>query len=183
MAATEASINHQTDPRSSLAERTKNWPRNFRPRTMTTMKLPPTSRTGSPTVADVPADNRFSHNGNARTRQAHRHKKNHPIRHTVLRNRPPARLPKKLKPLPPLPPSDIKVVIRPREGLNLGAWRTDQVVCAINAACRFSPERKGLTIRIRQDQNLAIVSTPDESVAARARELPGITIDGRQFEV
>ena len=76
------------------------------------------------------------------------------------------------------------MVIRPREGLNLGAWRTDQVVAAINSACRLSPaERNGITIRLRQDQNLAIVSTPNEGVAVRARAITSITIDGIQFEV
>ncbi|KAG0423262.1 hypothetical protein HPB47_000953 [Ixodes persulcatus] len=64
MEATEASISHQTDPRSCLAQPDKNWPLNFRPWTMTTLKQPPTSRIGSPTEADRPADNRFSHNGN-----------------------------------------------------------------------------------------------------------------------
>lgn len=170
MEATKAPISHQTDPRSSLPELDKNRPRNYRPSTMTTLKQPPTSRIGSLTKADVPAGNRFSHNGNARPRQAHRPNKNHPIRHIALQNRPPTRPPKKFKPLPPLPPSDIKVVIRSCKGLNLGAWRTNQVVGAINAACGFSPsERQAPHHTDWQDQNIAIVSTPDESIEVRAR--------------
>ncbi|KAG0410744.1 hypothetical protein HPB47_012165 [Ixodes persulcatus] len=184
MAAAEASISNQTDPRSSLAK----------PDEELAPEVSPMDHDDPETTSNQ--QDWLTYRGRRARRQlilAQREREatpgpppqQEPPNKAHSPSKQTSRLtPKKLKPLPPLPPSDIKVVIRPREGLNLGAWRTDQVVGAINAACRFSPsERKGLTIRIRQDQNLAIVSTPDESVAVRAREIPGITIDGRQFEV
>ncbi|KAG0418963.1 hypothetical protein HPB47_004461 [Ixodes persulcatus] len=184
MAATEASMNHQTDPRSSLAEPDEELAPEFSPKdqddneTTSNQQDWLTYRGRRVRRQQILAQREREATPGPPPQQEPPNKAHSPSKQT---SRPTA---KKLKPLPPLPPSDIKVVIRPREGLNLGVWRTDQVVGAINVACRFSPsERKGLTIRIRQDQNLAIVSTPDESVAVRARGIPGITIDGRQFEV
>ncbi|KAG0432070.1 hypothetical protein HPB47_021195 [Ixodes persulcatus] len=67
--------------------------------------------------------------------------------------------------LPPLPVTDHKVIVRPRDGLNFTVWTDIDKV----------------KIRIRRDQNLVVVSTPEPEVAVTVQELPAITINGRQY--
>ncbi|KAH7933788.1 hypothetical protein HPB49_017361 [Dermacentor silvarum] len=74
--------------------------------------------------------------------------------------------------LPPLPIDDYKIVSRPREGLNLGAWPQTSVARAIGIAAGLdSAVLNELIIRIRTDQNLAVLSTPDENLAARLQRV------------
>ncbi|KAM7285602.1 hypothetical protein ISCGN_032496 [Ixodes scapularis] len=86
--------------------------------------------------------------------------------------------------LPPLPVNDHKVIVRPRDGLNFTVWSAEQVAMAfIDAAQLTAAEIDTVKIRIRRDQNLVVVSTPEPEVAVRVQELPAITINGRQYEI
>ncbi|KAG0441424.1 hypothetical protein HPB47_015951 [Ixodes persulcatus] len=88
------------------------------------------------------------------------------------------------KRLPPLPIDDYKVVIRPRDGLNLGAWSTDKLTRAILVAAKLSStETADSTIRIRRDQNLAIISTPSLFTSSRIQPILALTLETRQYEV
>ncbi|XP_070395498.1 uncharacterized protein [Dermacentor albipictus] len=76
------------------------------------------------------------------------------------------RLRNKSSQLPPLPIDDLKVVFRPRDGLNLGEWPQHSIARAIGTAAQLNESTlHQLTIRIRREQNVAVVSTPDEELA------------------
>ncbi|KAH6926106.1 hypothetical protein HPB50_014446 [Hyalomma asiaticum] len=79
---------------------------------------------------------------------------------------------KKSSLLPPLPIGDLKVVFRPRDGLNLGEWPQHSIARAIGMAAQFTDATlHQLTIRIRREQNVAVVSTPDDDLAARLQQI------------
>ncbi|KAL1443165.1 hypothetical protein MTO96_030423, partial [Rhipicephalus appendiculatus] len=74
--------------------------------------------------------------------------------------------------LPPLPIDDLKVVFRPRDGLNLSEWPQHFIARAIGMAAQLTDiPLHQLTIRIRRDQNVAVVSTPDEEIAAGLQQI------------
>ncbi|XP_049528169.1 uncharacterized protein LOC125947456 [Dermacentor silvarum] len=86
--------------------------------------------------------------------------------------------------LPPLPIDDYKIVFRPRDGLNLGAWPQPSVARAIGIAAGLdSAVLNELIIRIRTDQNLAVLSTPDENLAARLQRVQFICMGLTQHAV
>lgn len=86
--------------------------------------------------------------------------------------------------LPPLPIDDYKVVIRPRDGLNLGAWATDKITQAIIVAAQLSvAETAQVTIRIRRDQNLVVVSTPSFESSTRVQRISTLTFETKQYDV
>ncbi|KAG0416730.1 hypothetical protein HPB47_006176 [Ixodes persulcatus] len=71
--------------------------------------------------------------------------------------------------LPPLPIDDYKVVVRPLDGLNLGAWGPDQTA--------------EIKTRLRKDQNLAVVSTPSVDTLERHCNISSIALGEKQFRV
>ncbi|KAH7959761.1 hypothetical protein HPB49_013609 [Dermacentor silvarum] len=87
--------------------------------------------------------------------------------------------------LPPLPRNDLKVIIRPREGLNLPTWTTPQVAEGIKMACQHPTTEpvRTLTVRIDPVQNIAIASTPNEALAMSIRHINTIHLGGREFAV
>ncbi|KAH7972488.1 hypothetical protein HPB52_012589 [Rhipicephalus sanguineus] len=86
--------------------------------------------------------------------------------------------------LPPLPIDDLTVVFRPRDGLNLSEWPQDFISRAIGMAAQLPDiTLHQLTIRIRQDQNVAVVSTPDEEIAARLQKIKVLCLSNKQYEV
>ncbi|KAG0432148.1 hypothetical protein HPB47_021118 [Ixodes persulcatus] len=88
------------------------------------------------------------------------------------------------KRLPPLPVDDYKVVIRPRDGLNFSAWTTDKITQAIIAMAQLSAaEMAQATIRIRRDQNLVVVSTPNMESSTRVQQISALTLGTKQYEV
>ncbi|KAH7965304.1 hypothetical protein HPB49_006014 [Dermacentor silvarum] len=90
----------------------------------------------------------------------------------------PAPVPRKTNAhLPPLPFDHYKVVFRPRDGLNLGAWPQRSVAQAIGVAAGLDAAvLNELIIRIRTDQNLAVISTPDEKLAAELQKVQSISL-------
>ncbi|KAH7960630.1 hypothetical protein HPB49_021832 [Dermacentor silvarum] len=87
--------------------------------------------------------------------------------------------------LPPLPRNDLKVIIRPREGLNLATWITLQVTDGIKIARQHptSEHVRTLTVRIDPIQNIAIASTPKEELAMSIRHITTIHLGGRELAV
>ncbi|KAH7965675.1 hypothetical protein HPB49_009656 [Dermacentor silvarum] len=75
--------------------------------------------------------------------------------------------------LPPLPFDHYKVVFRPRDGLNLGAWPQPFVAQAIVVAAGLDAAvLNELIIRIRTDQNLAVISASYENLTTQLQKAP-----------
>ncbi|KAH9360571.1 hypothetical protein HPB48_012942 [Haemaphysalis longicornis] len=93
------------------------------------------------------------------------------------------RLPREPR-LPPLPLEDYKVVIRPRTGLILAQWLIQCVTNAISAAAQISDATQDrITFRIRRDQNLVVVSTPDLDIAKKIQQITTLNMASKQYEV
>ncbi|KAL1473283.1 hypothetical protein MTO96_038785, partial [Rhipicephalus appendiculatus] len=87
--------------------------------------------------------------------------------------------------LPPLPKNDIKVIIRPKQGLTVRDFTNHQVARAIAAACGNSETCKDedLLIRLRNGSNIIIASTPQEEAANLIRRITKLTLDSKSYEV
>ncbi|KAL1415233.1 hypothetical protein MTO96_029653 [Rhipicephalus appendiculatus] len=87
--------------------------------------------------------------------------------------------------LPPLPKNDIKVIIRPKQGLTVRDFPNHQVARAIAAACGNSETCKDeyLLIRLRNGSNIIIASTPQEEAANFIRRITKLTLDSKSYEV
>ncbi|CAN7943755.1 unnamed protein product, partial [Ixodes hexagonus] len=86
--------------------------------------------------------------------------------------------------LPPLPMEDYKVVVRPLDGLNLGAWSPDQVYRAIKLAAKLTPaETAEIKTRLRKEQSLAVVSTPSTEMVERFCNISSIVLGEKQFRI
>ncbi|KAH7959048.1 hypothetical protein HPB49_007689 [Dermacentor silvarum] len=78
--------------------------------------------------------------------------------------------------LPPLPNTDFKVIIRPKNGLNISQLSTHKMARAITKACG-NPDmcNKGnLLIRLRNGSNIAIISTPSMETANVVQSVPSL---------
>ncbi|KAG0426903.1 hypothetical protein HPB47_026022 [Ixodes persulcatus] len=79
---------------------------------------------------------------------------------------------------------DYKVVIRPRDGLNFSAWTIDKITRARIAMAQLSAtEMAQATRRIRQDQNLVVVSTPNMESSTRVKKISALILGINQYEV
>ncbi|KAH9380500.1 hypothetical protein HPB48_013949 [Haemaphysalis longicornis] len=86
--------------------------------------------------------------------------------------------------LPPLPLEDYKVVNRPRTGLILAQWLIQCVTNAISAAAQISDATQDrITFRIRRDQNLVVLSTPDLDIAKKIQQITTLNMESKQYEV
>ncbi|KAH7953149.1 hypothetical protein HPB49_005164 [Dermacentor silvarum] len=83
--------------------------------------------------------------------------------------------------LPPLPFDHYKVVFHPRDGLNLGAWPQPSVAQVIGVAAGLDAAE--LIIRIRTEQNLAVISTSDEKLTAELQKVQSISLGLNQHAV
>ncbi|KAH7967419.1 hypothetical protein HPB49_024638 [Dermacentor silvarum] len=97
----------------------------------------------------------------------------------------PAPVPRKTNArLPPLPFDHYKVVFRPRDGLNLGAWPQPSVAQAIGVAAGLDAAvLNELIIRIRTDQNLAVIRTSDDNLTAELQKVQSISLGLNQHTV
>ncbi|KAK8774504.1 hypothetical protein V5799_010960, partial [Amblyomma americanum] len=72
--------------------------------------------------------------------------------------------------MPPLPKNDIKVIVRIRGGLNIAKIGAATVADAITAAaCIDEVKREADTICPNYQQNIVVVSTPEEEIAMYVR--------------
>ncbi|KAH7945210.1 hypothetical protein HPB49_008122 [Dermacentor silvarum] len=86
--------------------------------------------------------------------------------------------------LRPLPFDHDKVVFRPRDGLNLGAWPQPSVAQAVGVAAGLDAAvLYELIIRIHTDQNLAVISTSDDNVVAELQKVQSISLRLNQHAV
>ncbi|KAH7940958.1 hypothetical protein HPB49_008365 [Dermacentor silvarum] len=86
---------------------------------------------------------------------------------------------------PPLPRTDMKIIIRPAPGLILRKLQTHQVARAIVQATGGAPTCKGddFITRLRPGSNIIIVSTPHEGTAATLMKIMSLTFHGRSHPV
>ncbi|KAL1414364.1 hypothetical protein MTO96_007602 [Rhipicephalus appendiculatus] len=87
--------------------------------------------------------------------------------------------------LPPLPKTDFKVIIRPRDGLNISQLSTHQMARAITKACG-NPDicnEGNLLIRLRNGSNIAIISTPSIETANVVQSLPSLRFGAKDYAV
>ncbi|KAL1472759.1 hypothetical protein MTO96_022789 [Rhipicephalus appendiculatus] len=103
----------------------------------------------------------------------------------MLRRRTHTLNPKKKKTykLPPLPKDDFKIIIRPRQGLPLRNIVSPALAAAIIAACHHQITGEQFLLRIKPGPNIAILSTPHQEVAAKARGIQHLTINGHKHAV
>ncbi|KAL1486136.1 hypothetical protein MTO96_047083, partial [Rhipicephalus appendiculatus] len=85
--------------------------------------------------------------------------------------------------LPPLPKDDFKIVLRPHQGLPLKTISTPALAEAIVTACSNEIRGEKFLLRIKQGSNIAILSTPSQDVAQRARLISSLTVNGRAHAV
>lgn len=87
--------------------------------------------------------------------------------------------------LPPLPKSDIKVIIRPKKGLLVSNYNNHDIARSIVAACGDPHKCKDgdILTRLRHGSNIIIVSTPSEQAADAIRKLDKINLQGQMHEV
>ncbi|KAL1468828.1 hypothetical protein MTO96_041238 [Rhipicephalus appendiculatus] len=88
------------------------------------------------------------------------------------------------KAVPPLPRSDLKIVLRPKKGLAIKEYSTHQISRAIAAACEPHPHCTGsdFIARIRPGSNIIIVSTPHEETGRVLRRVHTLTLGGKNYE-
>lgn len=83
-----------------------------------------------------------------------------------------------------LPREDIKVVIRPRGGLNVGRTEVSKLMAAIFAATGTTlQESREDTICTNVAQNIIVVSTPQEARADKYARISLLKIGDREYEV
>ncbi|KAH7959771.1 hypothetical protein HPB49_013712 [Dermacentor silvarum] len=81
-------------------------------------------------------------------------------------------------------PSDYKIVFRPRDGLDFSKWQSHRVARAVRQAAHITAtESDALTLRIRNEQNLAVASTPKEELAERIRRITTLQLGGKEYQV
>ncbi|KAG0432808.1 hypothetical protein HPB47_020484 [Ixodes persulcatus] len=86
--------------------------------------------------------------------------------------------------LPPLPLDHYKVVIRPQEGLTVSNWSALEISKAVTTAAELCPEELAKSrVRIRKEQNIIVLSTPDIEPANRMAKAKTITLKDRQYEI
>lgn len=86
--------------------------------------------------------------------------------------------------MPVLPRQDIKIVMRPRGGLNVGEVSRFEISRAIVAAANVSGEKVNQDVICpNKQQNIVVVSTPKRENADRYSAVKSLTINGMAHEV
>ncbi|KAL1446653.1 hypothetical protein MTO96_044503 [Rhipicephalus appendiculatus] len=85
---------------------------------------------------------------------------------------------------PPLPVDDLKVVFRPQGGLRLSEWAQHLVARAISMAAGLPGETVNkLLFRIHAERNIAIASTPEETIATKLQAVTELNIGSQRYEM
>lgn len=83
-----------------------------------------------------------------------------------------------------MPKEDIKIVVRPRGGLNVAKMGGPAAMAAITRAAKVTREEASEdTVGINAQQNIIVVSTPDEQRATRYARMTTIEEGGKTYEV
>ncbi|KAH8035411.1 hypothetical protein HPB51_005135 [Rhipicephalus microplus] len=84
---------------------------------------------------------------------------------------------------PPLPVDDFKVVFLPREGLCLSEWAHHMLAHAICMAARLPGETVNkLLFRIQAEHNIAIASTPNETITAKLQAVTALNLGSQRYD-
>ncbi|KAH7977411.1 hypothetical protein HPB49_001360 [Dermacentor silvarum] len=94
------------------------------------------------------------------------------------------RRPRRRAPPPRMPANDYKIVVRPRDGLNLSVWSEAEVADSIRKTLRF-PDATTITdvVQVNRAQNLVLVSTPDEGRAEAYSKLTELSLGGKLYKL
>lgn len=99
-------------------------------------------------------------------------------------NRKPRQRHRKQRQQPALPREDIKIILRPREGLDVtkvsSARLRDGVFCAIGLK---EQEAEGDLLRVNPEKNIIVTSTPSMERAKKYNSISKICIAGKTYEV
>ncbi|KAH7985519.1 hypothetical protein HPB51_026812 [Rhipicephalus microplus] len=83
--------------------------------------------------------------------------------------------------MPRLPRDDIKVIFRPRDGLNIRSTCGASLDEAIRNGAGVSDDEM-ITIYPNPTQNILVISTPEESTATKIAKMKVLTIIGKRYE-
>ncbi|KAH8009397.1 hypothetical protein HPB51_016103 [Rhipicephalus microplus] len=84
--------------------------------------------------------------------------------------------------MPRLPRDDIKVIVRPRNGLNVRSTCGMSLDEAIRNGAGVGDDEM-ITICPNPTQNIVVVSTPEESTAMKIAKMKALTINGKRYEM
>ncbi|KAH7984711.1 hypothetical protein HPB52_023576 [Rhipicephalus sanguineus] len=83
--------------------------------------------------------------------------------------------------MPRLPTDDLKIIVRPRDGLNIRSTCGVSLDEAIRRAAGVSDDEM-ITICPNPTQNILAVSTPEEKTATKIAKIKVLTINGKRYE-
>ncbi|XP_070393573.1 uncharacterized protein [Dermacentor albipictus] len=85
--------------------------------------------------------------------------------------------------MPNLPTDDYKIIVRPRDGINVSKYQKDRVHCCIRNAAGVGREAaEEDSVCLNERQNVIVVSTPSEDRARRYGSICKLRIGDREFE-
>ncbi|KAM7284563.1 uncharacterized protein ISCGN_001657 [Ixodes scapularis] len=90
---------------------------------------------------------------------------------------------KKPQRLPPLPRGEFKVVMRPRDGLNLSNWKPYQVAQHISTEAKITIEElhAATKLQLNHDRNIVIVSTAHIEVVQAITQIHHLRLGGKDY--
>ncbi|KAH7944460.1 hypothetical protein HPB52_019921 [Rhipicephalus sanguineus] len=91
--------------------------------------------------------------------------------------------PRRRAPPPQMPANDYKIVVRPRDELNLSVCSEAEIADCIRKTLRF-PDTTTITdvVQVNRAQNLVLISTPDEGRAKTYSGLSEILLHGKSYK-
>lgn len=105
-----------------------------------------------------------------------------PAKNSTVENRRLQKPPRRGPPAAPLPPDDIKIVLRPRGGLDLRKVTPAALADTVLQAAQIAQNPQD-QLRIRPTPNYVIVSTPSEERAQRYADIKAIQVGGNTFMI
>ncbi|KAH8024175.1 hypothetical protein HPB51_022236 [Rhipicephalus microplus] len=85
---------------------------------------------------------------------------------------------------PPLPVDEVKVIFRQRGGLRLSEWAHHVLACAICMTAGMPGETVNkLLFRIQAERNIAIASTPDETITTKLQAVTALHLGSQRYEM
>lgn len=84
---------------------------------------------------------------------------------------------------PPLPKNDFKIVIRPKDGLDLKKQHAATLSDSLLSTARLTWKQAHLRVRVDHDQNIMTVSTPHEQVARALSTVTQLKIQDKTYGV
>lgn len=105
-----------------------------------------------------------------------------PTAHNTAKQRKKGQRPSHRQPPEPLPPGDIKIVLRPRGGLALASLPLVLLADHIQHQAGVPPNGED-QVRVQAKSNFVVVSTPDEARAARYANISTLIINGKEYNV